>query len=301
MGAKVLADDRIAELCETIDERWREKIMIYDKQPDRSKPYCIGANICLTEENDPQEVLDSAVNQQIDNMVQKGSPDLQNEVKTSAMMVVEPMNFINFPVSAILAPNNACKDQEAELAGFRYEFSKANEKVDCLTKFREFLSQHPKSANHMSELVSAADELFTNAVFNAPFVSLETNENPGKDRADNTIEMGSNFKGVLFAGVHNDRLVVGCKDPFGTLQLKPLLTKIQNCYRDGVAESMNLGPGGAGIGSFLVFNTGSSYYVAIVKGEATVVSISVPINISARKRSQLPKNLHFFEIEQGEA
>jgi hypothetical protein len=121
---------------------------------------------------------------------------------------------------------------------------------------------------------------------------------PGKGRTDSSVEMQNPFKGQLFAGVLDDRLGIGCRNPFGSLQLKPLLNKMQKCYGDGVGESINMGPGGAGIGSFLVFNTGSSYYVAIVKGEATVLSISVPINMSARKRGELPKNLHFFEIKQ---
>jgi hypothetical protein len=128
MSATSLADDQIAAICESIEQRWREKVKICEQTSiQNQQPYCIGANICLTEESDPAAVLESAVDKEIDNICQKLSANFEKELLTSAVMVFEPMNFINFPVSAILD----------------------------------------------------SDKLLTNAVFNAPFIEIESNENPG--------------------------------------------------------------------------------------------------------------------------
>ena len=73
-----------------------------------------------------------------------------------------------------------------------------------------------------------------------------------------------------------------------------LFKKIKSCYDTSVAANMNMsGGGGAGIGSFMVFNSAASYYAMVEAGQCTLVCCSVPLKMSSKARALLPKNLHF--------
>lgn len=288
----------LQDLLDSVDPKWRSKISICDLNGS-PHPDCDGAkgSICVTLNEDPENVLESAVVQKLSNICQVQNESLEDELNTAAKMLVSPREFVENPLGSILLPKESALASEQKIDKLSIDFFKASQKRNALQDLKQYLEKYTSSASLINELTSAADELFTNAIFNAPF-SDESSVNPGKDRTDTSTQMIDGNSAELFAGVHSDRIVIGCKDPYGSLNLQSLLSRILKCYKDGVGKSINMGPGGAGIGSYLVFNTGTSYYVGILKGEATVVCFSVPQKMSSRKRGQVPKNLHFFEIKQ---
>lgn len=289
-------------LQEEVLEKWRSRIKIRRSMSDQS--HCSGSEdqakvICLTNVDEPVEVLDMVIGNKVSNLCQSSHKQLSEELNTSAKMIFEPTEFVANPLSSILSPQTANADHERILTHFLYDFDSATQKTEALEQLKTYLETISKSESFHSDILSAADELFTNAVFNAPFIDPNTNENLGKDRTDSSTKMEKG-SAQLFAGTHDNRLVLGCRDPYGTLQLDSLVKKIRKVYKDGVGQSINMGPGGAGIGSYLVFNTGTSYYVGVIEGQATVVCFSVPLKMSSRKREQMPKNVHFFEVKQEE-
>jgi hypothetical protein len=74
------------------------------------------------------------------------------------------------------------------------------------------------------------------------------------------------------------------------------LARIDECMKKGVAKSIQNGPGGAGIGSFLIFNASTSFYLGVDRGRKTTVGCALPIAGRAREDYSLPKNLHILVV-----
>ena len=267
---------------------------------DSSENLLVGTDyrrhILASEDLSPEEVIQHSVTCGLSQICQTNGPAFETELNTSSIMLNDPQKFIDCPVSSILSPKSASKATESRLTQFSATFQKASEKIGHLDAFRFHLIQAGRSESLVSDASLAADEMFTNAIFNAPFVDLKTHHNPGIDRADASIQMNSDRSARLFMGHLNDRLVVGCSDPYGSLDVARLLARIQDCCLRGVSNTIRLGAGGAGIGSYLVYNTGSAYYVGVQHGRATVVCSAIQWQWSSRKRSEALKNLHWFQL-----
>lgn len=253
--------------------------------------------LLVTPDYAPTEILNVAIDKGYTQIVQSGSAHFETEMACSAKLLLEPQRLLRMPVSAILDPHNYGSKSEAGLTLLHQTFSVAREKSDLLKKVEETLAEKIKSTALKADIVTVADELLTNAIFNAPFVDLQ-NSQPGESRENSGVTMTEGKMGDFFVGADSERIVIGCRDPYGSLNTKKLLERIRNCYLRSVAATMNMdGRGGAGIGSFMVFNASSSYYVAIDRMKSTVVCAVLPLKGSGRSRQEAPKNLHILNIE----
>lgn len=290
----------IEDLVSAIDERWRKQIQIKDLDEKMSIAHSGGAIIGIASDADPTLLLDLALNQGLNHICQFSNLHIERELNTSASMLVKPEGFLTHPLCTILQPTLANDKNEKNLKQFEVRFSKASEKKQMLDELEKYLRTIIKAESLIDELKSVADELFTNAVFNAPFSRVATGITEEIDRSDSSIVMPNGKSATMFAGVQDKQIVLGCSDPFGSLKIPGLLQRILKCYQDGVANSMRMdGKGGAGIGSYMVYSTSASYYVGVQPGSATMVCCSLPLNMSSRKRGQIAKNMHFFEIKGG--
>jgi len=136
----------------------------------------------------------------------------------------------------------------------------------------------------MEETLACIDEIITNAIFNAPFSA------PVDRQVKDLLLPNGDF---VELGVANsaDEVFVMCVDPYGTLKVDEYLRKILNCYKNGVGESINYGAGGAGIGSYIVFDSSSSMIVGVKSKQKTIVGCKFPKNLSSKKRKTSSKNL----------
>jgi len=79
------------------------------------------------------------------------------------------------------------------------------------------------------------------------------------------------------------------------LSVNKLFKRIKNCYDTSVGDNINYsGAGGAGIGSYLIFNSSASYFAEVKVQSHTIVCCTVPLGMSSRARLNIAKNLHFF-------
>ena len=156
-----------------------------------------------------------------------------------------------------------------------------------LSKFEEFLISLPGTSAIRDSAFTVADELFTNGIKNA--WPEGSNRRTTRPTLDGEVQ--------FFARSDGKRLIIGCRDNFGLLGFAKILARIQMCYENGVAESISQSEGGAGIGSFMVFNSSVSYYAAVSPGNHTVVCVALPLGISARKLSKLSKNIHLVTVK----
>ncbi|MCB0366530.1 MAG: hypothetical protein H6624_18385 [Bdellovibrionaceae bacterium] len=278
-----------------IPKQWRDRVKVVDLASPSTSPQEGSAVLGLTDQTDDSSILEHAIGG-LQHICQVNGVFFNQEVKAAAQILVSPQDYLNFPVTALLRPGFCSQEVEDEICVFSRSFSGSGEKDQVLADFVEWSQTISKSGSFVDEIKSVADELVMNAVYNAPFldsqgvredVSLESDE----------VKSGRGRQATLFAGVFEKQLVIGCRDDWGTLKVDRLLQRIKGTLDKGVAENMNMeGRGGAGIGSYMIYNAGVSYYAGVDIGKRTVVCCKVPLGMSNRKRSEEPKNLHFFEI-----
>lgn len=244
---------------------------------------------------DMGEVLNLSVDRKARQICQLHAGAVDSELNASAIMLKDPQLFLDYPIGVILAPKNLTPETNRELTKLHICFRRTAEKMPSLEHLRELLEQNGRTESLIADAILIADELFTNAIFNAPFVDVKTGFNPGVDRSDESVEIGKGYTGELLAGFDDERLVIACRDPYGSLNLEQLLVRIRDCCIKGVSANMRIGNGGAGIGSYMVFNASSSLYIGVQAGKCTVVAAVIHWKWNTRKRSEASKNLHCFQ------
>ncbi len=252
---------------------------------------CVG----VAESIPPENVLHLATDLGFMHICQKQGHQYDMEIKSSAALVGNEDAFLEFPIASILVPHALNAAGERSLICVDHQFNSSQQKRIVIDDMVKAAQAKSLSQTIMDDIVSVTDEMFTNAVFNAPFVDINTQKNPGINRHTDEVKLDGGKSGRIFMAHDDNRLLVGCHDPYGSLDLKRYLNKIKATYVRGPAATMNFGPGGAGIGSYMIFNAGASLYFGVWPGRATVLGCVIPLGLSNRKRMQLPKHLHWFQ------
>lgn len=248
----------------------------------------------------PAEVLALAIEKGYLQLIHPDSKGFDKELKASAKLALNPRVILDYPVSTVLSPSEAGPEAEKKLSLLNIDFSQAREKHNILERLDETVSELTQSVSLKADIITVADELLTNAIFNAPFVDMVNSES-GAPRANPNVGMSDGKSGEFFCGADEDRIVIGCRDPYGRLNVRKLLEKVRKCYETSVAENMNMtSRGGAGIGSYMIFNSSTSYFVVVDEERITLVCSVLPIKGSSRARQEAPKNLHYVVIKEGD-
>jgi hypothetical protein len=258
-----------------------------------------GTSIAVCESSPPDRVLDLALNHGFRHIVQSKGFEYQKELLTAEKIIADPTDFFRFPASILIAPDVVSEDEEKKLIQLDQEFESSTQKREILAKINEKLESRGLSQTLIGDVAAVADEFVTNALYNAPFVDPKTSVNPGINRLDTEVSLEEGKSGRLILA-HSDKLLfVGCQDPYGSLNLTQYLNKIRKTYIAGAAATMNFGSGGAGLGSYIIFNAGSSLYFGVEASRVTLLCCALPLKMSYKSRVQLPKHLHIVSTSGG--
>ncbi|MCB0343074.1 MAG: hypothetical protein H6626_02010 [Pseudobdellovibrionaceae bacterium] len=270
---------------------WEHKIQVAPFEGRLPTGFKTETGIVVGTDLHPREVVDIAANHGVRHVVQVGSPEAETELKTSALMLADPEKFLDHPASAIFCPESVSDAKDREYLGIGIDFKAANEKFGILALIQSHLSQFIRRQSFITELLLITDELFTNAVFNAPYGH---EKNSSGATTNNAKKHG--LGGRIFVASDGKRVAIGCCDPYGSLNVADILHRLQRCYTEGPDKCMNMGPGGAGIGSYMIYRSSGSYFGAVKQGYKSFVGSVVPITTSLRQRMQTPKNIHWLSI-----
>jgi hypothetical protein len=254
-----------------------------------------GQCIAVGDNLPPQTLLGYATDYEIMHICQKQGFNFDREIASSTELVASPEAFKEFPIASVLTPEDLSQVSERALTCVDERFDGSHAKRDLIEKVTKALQAKGLSQTMIDDVLSVTDEMFTNAVFNAPFVDPVTQANPGVDRHATQVKFDAGKQARIFLAHDESRLLVGCEDPFGSLNLLRYLKKIKDTYERGPGATMNFGSGGAGLGSYIIFNAGSSLYFGVWPGCATMLCCVIPMGMSYRKRIQLPKHLHWIQ------
>jgi hypothetical protein len=226
------------------------------------------------------------------NTVQNEPELLNKRLSISAHLIQNPKYFFEKPSEAILTPAfetaSANKSESDLIKEKRWRFRSSGEKHGILNDLKLYLEEIPGARGITGTIVSITDELFTNALFNAPFGDL----NSTLDRTT-LVVLDPDMSGQIIVGHTKDRLFVGCLDVFGSLDCNHLLERIYKGFNAGFSNSMNMNKGGAGIGILRMIDLASDIYVIVEKEKKTLVGCSFLLNQSSKKTRMSSKNFHF--------
>ncbi len=269
-----------------------EQIEVSAQSKDRVAPHCIG----LANGLPPEQVLRLATELNYTHIIQKDGLDYAKELATTEVLIESPARFFDFPVHAVFAPTDQGPAIDQKFLIAKKEFTSSVQKREVLDLFGGAMNQRGVSQTLANDITLVADEMFTNAVFNAPFVDKATHHNANVSRTDVEVNFDKSRPGRMFMAADDTRVMVACEDPYGSLNLNGYLSKIKATYDRGAAATMNFGSGGAGIGSYIIFNTSASLFVGVKAGRATIIACLLPLALSNKKRSLLPKHLHWIQL-----
>jgi hypothetical protein len=264
--------------------------------PEVKKTKSPDSVIILDDKLSTIKVLSLCIQSSFRHVVQTSNLDCDAEIKVSTDMIQNPESFLLYPLSNIFGAENPSTKTEKELSDISTYISQPKEKTDIIEHLVTYVEKYSNPKSLSDDVRMVADELITNSIYNAPFVDKE-NSNSGPNRTV-AITIDQNKKPHVFAGCDSSRLVVGCTDYYGRLNIKKFIERIEWCYKVNPRDVINFGPGGAGIGSYMIFNLSVSFYVAVDPGVSTTVVCAFPLKMSAKKRQLVPKNIHIIYREQ---
>ncbi len=236
--------------------------------------------ILVTEKMEPSDVIHHALSQGAYHLVQKDGISFEKEKALAQLMISNPVSFFADPVRSI-AQELLLKENL-----FTFRCPSTTNKRSVIQYLEDFLHQHPKTKSVHDEVLLAADEIFTNA-------SKNSGSFYDSAAAQNAVAGEIEFH----AYIDQERVMIVCIDSYGRLVIPHLLDKIHFCFERGVAGAIQQGEGGAGIGSFLIFNNCSSYYIGVEPGKQTIVGVGFQYTPRSSDKAALSKHLNFVSIE----
>lgn len=232
--------------------------------------------IGIVEEIPANEVIKVIQDSHVAHVVQKNGMAYETELALANAMSGNLAEFLDDPLRLILGSH------EVAYPSLVVTSEASETKVKTLALFEDYLKSLRGARRIREPAIMMADELYTNAAKNGGY-HTKLNSEP-KEKRPGTVE--------FFASCDETRLVFGCRDSYGDLGFSTVLNRINECFENGIVQSINNGSGGAGIGSFMVFKACISYYCGVEKGKRTVVCVALPLGSSADELDSFPKNIH---------
>lgn len=221
-------------------------------------------------------------------IVQTKSPHFDQEMKAARTMIDKPQKFFKDPLRVICGSASLLEGKS-----FSFPFDVGVPKETMLEDVAAFLDESSATRRISERVLLAADEFYTNASRNG-WAKQAYSSDRGLEESRGQVERPGRIE--IFGHVESDRLILGCRDTYGLLEPAQIINRLDACFTKGVTASIRRGPGGAGIGSYLVFETGLSYYAGVHRNQTTVVCVAFAIGSSARAENEPAKSLHLVRL-----
>src|SRR5262245_1646133 len=145
-----------------------------------------------------------------------------------------------------------------------------------------------------------ADELITNAIFNAPRDAAGRPKYALLPRRT-PVALEPHEVGVLEFACDGNFIALSQSDPFGSLTQDTIVSYLNRCLVQRSPLGDASASAGAGIGLFRVFQSLSKFIVNIEPSRRTEVIALVDLRLNMKKFRQMPKSFHIFVADHGGA
>jgi hypothetical protein len=179
------------------------------------------------------------------------------------------------------------------VTGRRVRLARASRRVDRLERMTAFFDGKGVSARTIQLLRDAAEELLTNAFYDAP-VAAGALKRPVSRTQD--ISLPDDSPCDLAYACREDLAIVRVRDPFGSLSRRRLVEVLSRCARSDMKVEVDETMGGAGLGMWRIFSGASFVGIVVVKNRRTEVLVGVAKRATSGPR---PFAFHLFFTDSG--
>ncbi len=174
----------------------------------------------------------------------------------------------------------------------RLTLSRASDRFAAIRAAAAFATRKGAQARFVELFQSAADELITNAIYNAPtndagercFAHLSRTE-------EVELAAGKSVEAVFCTD--GRKLGISVRDPFGSLATETVVAYLGKCFRKG-SDQVDDKEGGAGLGLYYLFETLSQFIINVHPGRRTELIGVIDIRGRYRDFSERPKSFNVF-------
>jgi len=169
---------------------------------------------------------------------------------------------------------------------------RSTEKETLIDDVRAFASNASIQTRMVEMFCTVADELLTNAIYNAP---VDEHRAPRFAHLPRTHEvvLGDGERVAIEMQCDGRRLGIAVDDPFGSLSAEKVLDYLAKCFRRG-EDQVDQKAGGAGLGLYYVFEALSHFVVNVAKGQRTEMIGLMDIRGSYRDFAARSKSFNIF-------
>lgn len=161
---------------------------------------------------------------------------------------------------------------EDGVEGRRIRLTHASRRIARLERMSEYITSHGASARTVERLRDVAEELLTNAFYDAP-VAAGVLPKPVSRTVD--IALPEDCACDLAYGCSEDIAIVHVRDPFGSLTRKRLLEVLARCAVEGMQVQVDEMMGGAGLGMWRIFTQATFVAVSVQKDRHTEILVGI--------------------------
>lgn len=217
--------------------------------------------------------------------------DLKDELLATSLMVVKPRSFALNPLPFFVHnfdPNsNILQRSDNNLT---ISFLSTTQKDDVFNLLRDFWRQKSSMEALEDICLQIVDEMFTNIFFNAP--TLDDGKRPFKEATRNShITLPQNLKPKIFSCFSNNKVIVGCEDPFGSVIREPILYRLESLYTEAMTAPREH-TAGSGLGLKFLIDNSSNFYLYSDKGKKTIFACGLMLK-GLKANALANKNIHF--------
>ena len=244
------------------------------KKQDPAKSILVGNSLS------PEQVVSMMVENTFQSLVQKREAHFIHDLNYSGEILLDPEHYF------LEGGRNIAYKIDAEL---EVKFNSTSQKSEVMQKIEDFIGQF--GTQNVKESGNAIlEELYMNAMFDAP--------REATNRGQKNCSYADGRTSILRLFKAEGRLLMTCEDPFGSLDLKKFVKRMDEVYKKGAGEAINLrGEGGAGLGCVIMFEHCEALFLGVIPGLKTLVTCVIPLGMSNRQRAQVKKSLHLVSKE----
>ncbi len=165
--------------------------------------------------------------------------------------------------------------------GRRVRLARASKRVERLERLGAYLESRGVGARTVQQLRDAAEELLTNAFYDAPAAAGVTK--PISRTRD--VRLPEDSACDMVYGCRDDLAVVRVRDPFGSLSRTRLVEVLTRCARTDMQVEVDETMGGAGLGLWRIFSAASFVAIAVVRNRHTEILVGIGKRVPSARRS----------------
>lgn len=247
--------------------------------------------ISLSSHESPFQTVSQMVKTGVWQIVQTGHRNTEDRVRLAARLIQRPDEFLSDPAAQIFSSKQA-NPKRSHYKERRWEFRSSSEKNALKRELLDFAKLAPGIRPILPSIDYIADELITNAIYNAPFGESGMT----LDRST-AVVLDPHMMAQMIVAYDQEKIFVGCLDLFGSLNCDLLLKKLFKAYKIGISKAMNMGSGGAGIGIIRMIELAKEIFAVVEEGKRTVVGCTFLLGKASSKIVNSSKNFHFLQFE----